>query len=72
MWKVHMHRTSRLKEIVGVILHKLRFLHILEKGGGIPQLDRQIMKALGYEGVNVEEFLIDVSKLKMKSSYALP
>jgi len=72
MWKVHMHRTQRLKEIVGVILHKLVFLHLLEKGRSILQLDRQIMKDLGSEGVNVEEFLIDVSKLKMKSSYALP
>ena len=72
MCKVHMHRTLCLKGILGVIIHKLGFLHLLEKGGGIPRLDRQIMKALGSEGVNVEEFLIDISKSKMKSSYALP
>jgi len=67
-----MHRIPRLKGIVGVFLHKLGFLHLIEKGGGIPRLDRHIMKVLGSEGVNVEEFLIDISKLKMKSSYALP
>ena len=70
MWKVHMHKTPCLKGIVGVILHKLGLLHLLVKGGGIPQLDRQIMKALGYEGVNVEEFLVDIFKSKTKSSYA--
>jgi len=67
-----MHRTPCLKGTVGVTLHKLGFLHVLEKGGGIPQLDGQIMKNLGFEGVNVEEFLIETSKSKMKSSYALP
>jgi len=51
-----MHRTPRLKGIVGVILHKLGLQHLSVKGEGIPQLDRQIMKALGSEGVNVEEF----------------
>ena len=61
MWKVHMHRTPCLKGIVGVILHKLGFLHLLKKGGGNLQLDRQIMKALGSEGVNVEEFLVNLS-----------
>jgi len=34
MWKVQMHRTPCLKGIVGVILPKLGFLHLLEKGGG--------------------------------------
>ena len=72
MWKVHMHRTPRLKGIVGVILDKLEFLHLLEKGGGNLQLDRKIMKALGFEGVNVEEFLVDTSKSRTKSSFALP
>ena len=72
MWKVHMHRTPRLKGIVGVILHKLGFLHFLEKGGGNLQLDRKIIKAPGSEGVNMEEFLVDTSKSTMKSSYALP
>jgi len=57
---------------VGVILHNLGFLHLLEKGEGNLQLDRKIMKALGSEGVNVEEFLIDTSKSRTKSSYALP
>jgi len=71
MWKVHMHKTPHLKGIVGVFLHKLGFLHLLEKGGGIPQLDRQIIKVLGSEGVNREEFLVDISKSKIKSSYAL-
>ena len=71
MWKVHMHRTPHLKGIVGVILHKLGFLHPLGKGGGNLQLDRTIMKALGSEGVNVEEFLVDTSKSRTKSSYAL-
>jgi len=36
MWKVHMHKNPRLKGIMGVILHKLGFLHLLDKGGGIP------------------------------------
>ena len=67
-----MHRTPYLKGIVGVFLHKLGFLYLLEKGRGIPQLDRQMMKVLGFEGVNVKEFLVDSSKLKMKSFYALP
>ena len=70
MWKVHMHRALHLKGIVGVFLHKLGFLHLLEKGGGIPQLDRQIMKVLGSKGVNLEEFLVDISKSKMSCSYA--
>jgi len=56
MWKAHINRTPHLKGIMGVILHKLGFLHLLEKGGRILQLDRQTMKALGSEGVNVEEF----------------
>ena len=47
-----MHRNPRLKGIVGVILHMLGSLHLLEKGGGIPQLDRQIMKVPKFEGVN--------------------
>ena len=67
-----MHKTPRLKGIVGVFLHKLGFLHLLEKGGGIPWLDRHIMKVLGSEGVNVEEFLVDIFKSKKKFSYALP
>jgi len=71
MWKVHMHMIPLLKGIVGVFLHKLGSLHLLEQGGGIPQLDRKIMKVLGFEGVNVEEFLVDIFKSKMKSSYAL-
>jgi len=71
MCKIHMHKTPRLKGIVGVILQKLGLLHLLVRGGGIPQLDRQIMKALGSEGVNMEEFLVDISKSKMKSSCAL-
>jgi len=33
MLKVHMHRTPCLKGIVGVILHKLGLLLLLEKGG---------------------------------------
>jgi len=70
MWKVHIHRTPHLKGIVGVFLHKLVFLRLLKKGGGIPQLDRQIMKVLGSEGVNGEEFLVNSFKSKMKSSYA--
>ena len=66
-----MHKTPRLTGIVGVFLRKLRSLHLLEKGGGIPQLDRQIIKVLESEGVNREEFLVDISKSKIKSSYAL-
>ena len=73
MWKVHMHmhKTPRLKRIVEVFLHKLGFLHLLEKGGEIPQLDRQIIKVLGSEGVNAEEFLVNIFKSKVKSSYTL-
>ena len=67
-----MHRSPHLKGIVGVFLHKLGFLHLLKKGGGISLLDRKMMKVLGFEGVNAEEFLVDISKLKMTSSYALP
>ena len=54
--------------IVGVFLHKLGFLHLLEKGGGIPQLDRQIMKVPRSKAVKGEEFLVDISKSKTKSS----
>jgi len=67
MQNVHMHRTSHLKGVVGVFLHKLGSLNLLEKGGGIPQLDGQIMKVLGSDEVNVEEFLVDISKSKRKS-----
>ena len=58
--------------LVAVILYKLGFPHLLGKGGGVPQLDSQTMKALGCEEVNMEELLIDISKSNMKSSYALP
>jgi len=44
MWKVHIHKAPHLKGIMDVFLHKLGFLHLLEKGGRIPQLDRQIIK----------------------------
>jgi len=67
----HMHKIPPLKLIVGVFLNKPRFPHLLEKGGGISQLDRQIMKVLRSEGVNKEEFLVDISKSKRKSFYAL-
>ena len=59
-----MHRTPRLKGIVGVFSHKQGFLHHLEKGGGILQLNRQIMKVPGSEGVNREEFLIDIFQIE--------
>jgi len=67
LWKVHMHKTPRLKGIVGVFLHKLGFLHFLEKEGGIPQLDRQIIKVPESEAMNVEEFIVDISKSKIKT-----
>ena len=66
-----MHRTPHLKGIVGMIFHKLGSLDLLEKGGAILQLDKQMMKVLGSEGVNVEEFLVDSFKSRRKSSYAL-
>ena len=67
-----MQRIPSLEGITWVFLHKLGFLHLLEKGEAIPQIDRQIMKVPGRKGVNDEEFLVNISKSKMKSSYALP
>jgi len=55
----------------GSILHKLGLLHLLEKGGEIPQLDKQIMKVLKSKGGNVEDFFVDIFKSKMKSPDAL-
>jgi len=69
--KVSMHRIPHLKGIVGVIFHKLGLIPLLEEGGGILQLDRKIMKVLGYEGVNVKEFFVDIFKSKKKFSFAL-
>jgi len=50
----------------------LRVLYLLEKGGGMPHLGKQIIKVPEFEGVSIEEFLDDISKLKRKYSYALP
>jgi len=58
--------------IVGATLHILKVPHLLEKGGGMLHPSRQTMKAPCSEGVSVEEFLDDISKLKRKYSYALP
>jgi len=69
---VHMFGIPHPRRIVGVALHILRVPHLLEKGEGMPYLGRQTMKALGAEGVSVEEFLNDISKSKRKYSYALP
>jgi len=55
-----------------VILFVLRFPYLLEKGGGIYYLDRKIMKVLGSNGVHMEEFLDNISKLKRMYYYALP
>jgi len=60
-----------IPEIVGVFLHKSAFPHLFEKQTGISYLDGQIMKVPRSERVNGEEFLVDISKSKMKSSYAL-
>jgi len=60
-----MHRTPRLKGVVGVLLHKVGSLRLLEKAGEIPQLDKQIIiKVPGSEGVNVEEFIVNSFKSK--------
>jgi len=67
MWKVCIRRIPCLKGIVGVIFHKIGTPHLLEKGEGILQLHRQIKKVSGSEGVNVEEFLVDIFKSKRKS-----
>jgi len=56
---------------LGLILHKLWLLNLLEKEGGIPKLGRQMMKVPGFEGVNVKGFLVDIFKLKGKSFHAL-
>ena len=40
----------------------LRIPHLLVKGGGIPDLGRQIMKVLGSEGVSMKEFFDNISK----------
>jgi len=72
MWLVHICKMPYHKVIVGVILHMLKLLHFLGKGGEAPQLDRKIMKVPKFKGVNVKEFLTDVFKSKRKSSYILP
>ena len=43
----------------------------LSERGRDSQLDMQTIKALGSEGMNVEEFLVDIFESKMKSSCAL-
>jgi len=48
----------------------LKVPYLLEKGEGIPH--KQIIKALGSEGVSVEEFFNDISRSNMKYSCALP
>ena len=50
---------------------KLRVQHLLEKGGGIPHLDRQVMKTLWSEWVSIKQFLDDISKSKRKYLYGL-
>jgi len=57
---------------MGVILYKRRVAHLLEKEGAIPHLNRQMRKVLGSIGVNMKEFFDDISRIKRKSSYALP
>jgi len=60
------------KRIVRVILHILMVPHLLEKGGGILHLGRQMITVLKFEGVNMEEFLDDIFKLMKKYFYTLP
>ena len=45
--------------------------YLLEKGGGISHLVRQIMKVLEPEGVGMEEFFNDLSTSKKKYLHAL-
>ena len=46
--------------------------YLLEKGGETYHLGRQIMKVLGSKGVDMREFLNDISKLERKYSDTLP
>ena len=55
----------------GVYVLQARDPTPLENRGAILQLNRQIMKVSGSDGVNMEEFLIDIFKSKRKSSYTL-
>jgi len=69
---VHMFGIPRPRGLVGATLHMLKVPHLVEKGGGMTHLGRQIIKAPGTERVSVEELLDDISKLKRKYSYAHP
>jgi len=62
MWLIHIFKTPRLKQIVRVIPYILRVSHLLEKGGIILYLGKQIIKVLRSEGVSMEGFLDDISK----------
>jgi len=59
---VHMFKIPHLQRIVRVILHMLRVLYVLERGGEIPHLGKQVIKVPGFEPVGMEEFLDDNSK----------
>jgi len=59
-----MHIISSIKEIAGVILHKLELSLLLEKVGGIPHPERQMNKVLSSKEVYLEELLVNISKSK--------
>ena len=46
--------------------------YLLEKGGGIFHIGRQIMKVPGSQELSMDEFLDDIFKSKRKYSYAHP
>jgi len=72
MQLVHMFGMPCTKGIVGATLHMIKVPYLLEKGGGMPHPGREIIKAPGFKGVGVEEFIDHIFKLKRKYSYALP
>ena len=53
MQLVHTFKIPHLGGIVGVILHIFRVPYLVEKGRGIPYLDRKIIKVLGFEAVSM-------------------
>ena len=46
--------------------------YLLEKGGGIFHIGRQIMKVPGSQELSMDEFLDDIFESKRKYSYAYP
>jgi len=60
-------RLVHLFRIVGMILHQLRILYLLEIEGGITQWVI-ITQALYFRGVSMEEFLNDIFKSKSRCS----